>query len=190
MLEYIDASDIAIRKQKSVESNTSVSIEASGGLFDDARLFAYGAVARCESESKLYGKLFDYIKANSVILKQKDIEQLTKTITNWTWKRRGQFKLNQSILTPEEKKLSLKQKQKLSAEFTHETRKLNTTNSILIALERCINEGIKPTCQKVSELSGLSIATVKRNYDLIANFNPLLSNSFSLRADAIANFNK
>ena len=72
--------------------------------------------------------------------------------------------INYSEMDAEERKATIRERQRTGALFTHQTRKTGTETRMVYAWEEIIREGKKPTQKNIADTSGLSLRTVKAHW--------------------------
>jgi len=162
-------------------------------LFNQGRYYAYDIVKDCGSENNLYGMVHVYLNQlnddelkgqfpGEGVLSFSEVKDIVKSISSWVWDKRHNFSLLKSYgknsgalgLDPmgsgwkyEDSRAEVKRRQSLGAEYCHRTQKEKTQYGIYLGVERCKERGLEITTKNVSELSGVSIWTVRRYYKLL-----------------------
>lgn len=166
--EYLDLSKRVVKQQE------VTGLLRNCEMFDIVRYKAYEIAKTYQNQSNFdsfYKFLLNYAEKNNTFknpLAISEINSVVKSVAKWTFKNyrgsnanRGRDKLKTSLLT------DLRDKQIVSASETNKQRKNDTERKIRSAIYSIKADSNKVTQKRISEVSGLGIATVKRHSKLI-----------------------
>jgi len=148
-------------------------------LFEEVRFYAYSIVNKLRQESSyndFIAQLDRYaMRKNNYKdrgfasnLSIAEVRATVKSIARWTWDRyTGSSKSNKGVmqLSPE---LSTSDKQRQSAQRTHEVRKTRTKEKIKLALSELKKNGLEASYSSISSITKLSRQTVSKYMKEIA----------------------
>lgn len=142
-------------------------------LFDELRMYAYGAVHSFDSldffNEHLLNKVESLNSAFTNPLSFNEIKAIAKSVARWTFKNRA------TIHAPKERILKLDTKQPLAtrqavgAIYTNQKRTEAVLSKMKTAHKVLLESGVKVTQKAIQAESGVGIATVKRYWKQIRN---------------------
>lgn len=182
--ELADYVDLAVKPLWSTGPDLdSVSHSRHCLLFEDLRFYAYSIVSR-EREQGTYQSFIRLLEAYAynkngfrqrgfaMNLTAAQVKATVKSVARWTWDRyTGNSQCHRGVMSLDQS-LSLKERQRLAAERTHQTRQKATESKIRVACRSLQNKGEKLTLVAVAGATGLSRQTV-------ANYKHILTESSS-----------
>lgn len=150
-------------------------------LFEETRFYAYSIVNRerdrgsfqafTDSVGRFAHSKNSFIKRGfSSDLSESQVKATVKSICRWTWDfYRGSRQVNRGVMGLSTKsELSVTEKQKLSAQRTHNMRRTSTENKIDRACKKARKNGQKLTQVLIAKISGLSRQTIAKYKHLLS----------------------
>lgn len=197
-----DYVDLAVKPLWSKGPNVdSVSHSRNCILFEELRFYAYSIVNREREQGTFqsFNRLLDAYAHNHNNFKRRgfdmnlsaaEVRAAVKSVARWTWDRyRGTSRCHRGIMGLEPA-LPLQQKQKLSAQRTHETRQRATESHIRAAARSLIQRGQKLTQAAIAAATRLSRQTVAKYSTIIEEVTAeLISNVVPMAATKSDNVN-
>jgi len=163
-------------------------------LFEELRFYAYSIVSReREREQGTYQSFIRLLEAYAynkngfrqrgfaMNLTAAQVKATVKSVARWTWDRyTGNSQCHRGVMNLDQS-LSLKERQRLAAERTHQTRQKATESKIRVACRHLQKKGEKLTLVAVASATGLSRQTVANYKHILTEFNtPAPSNVVQL----------
>lgn len=173
--ELADYVDMTIPKPKKRELN---GLGRHCLMFDELRWWSYSRVL----DAKENGGFEQWFNACLIRSQQlntfnnplpySSLKSTAKSVAKWTWtkyigkggKKRGR---DSDAIKQWQGELDLRDRQALAAQVTNACRKAVTKQKILTAVKQLQAENKRVTQSKVAKVSGLGIATVKRNWSIV-----------------------
>lgn len=144
-------------------------------LFDDLRLWAYTAHQYFNGFEQWQGAVEERATTLNASLPEplpvKEALSVARSVLNWVWRNRGRItgegKTRGVLQLPDD--MPLPEKLTASAAHAHKTNSAKERNltAMIQAVQKIRDIGNSPTQAEVAKISGLSILTVKRNWQAI-----------------------
>ena len=177
--ELSDYVDLAVRPFGSKGPDLdSVAHSRHCTLFEDLRYYAYSIVNREREEGSFqsFVRLLDAYAHNknnfkaqghSINLSVSQVKATVKSVSRWTWdKYTGSKRCHIGIMQLDSSK-PLQERQRLSAERTHEVRQKASESRIRAACKTLINKGQKLTNTAIAKMARLTRQTVAKYQHII-----------------------
>lgn len=177
--ELADYVDLAVKPFWSKGPNVeSVSHSRNCMLFEELRFYSYSIVSREREQGTFqsFNRLLDAYAHDHNNFKRRGFEMnlsvaevsaIVKSVARWTWDRyRGTSRCHRGVMGLDAA-LSLQEKQRLSAQRTHETRQRATESRIRAAAKSLIQTGRKLTQTAIAGATRLSRQTVAKYAEVI-----------------------
>lgn len=168
LTEYLD---LSVKAPKQAIESISTGLGRNCQLFDEIRLkYAYRQLNNFNTlesfQNYLLDKAIQYNNNFTHALNYSEVLSTVKSIAKWTWTH-YEPKIQRGRDSAQNLNLSIQEKQILSASNTNKTRIESTERKIRGAIYSIKADSQKITQKRIAEVSGLSIATVKRHSKLI-----------------------